>query len=306
MKRRIFIVWALILFRAAQGETPEDASAARPGVHVRGFADDLFERREFYRAITEYERYLYLAPEAEDAPQVRLQLARAYHFGGHPGDAREEVRSLMEAHPESRDARYATLLVAATHRVEENPGLAAMSLETFYLDHRHREEGQVAGLLAAVEFLRADEPETAREVLGDVSVSPTLKEEAEKLRTDVEAYEALQLKNPKVAGALSAAVPGAGQLYTGNRGDAFVAFLLNGVLIYATYEAFDREQYVTGSLLATIESGWYLGNIYNAVNGAHKVNRRRKRRFVEQLDLRLAPLWMTEESRLGLGALYRF
>lgn len=67
-------------------------------------------------------------------------------------------------------------------------------------------------------------------------------------------------------------------------GDALVSFLLNGAFIWATVEAFHHDNNVTGGILLFFESGWYLGNIYNTVSGAHKYNQRLEKQFLDELQ----------------------
>jgi hypothetical protein len=68
--------------------------------------------------------------------------------------------------------------------------------------------------------------------------------------------------------------------------DAAVSFMLNGLFIWATVEAFQNDNNVTGGILLFFESGWYLGNIYNAAGSAHKYNRRAEQDFLDRLSNR--------------------
>jgi hypothetical protein len=86
-----------------------------------------------------------------------------------------------------------------------------------------------------------------------------------------------------VAGTLAAILPGSGHLYTERPRDALVAFLLNGAFILAAVELFNDDEYVTGGIVTFFELGWYSGNIYSAVNCAHKYNKRMKKDFIQGL-----------------------
>ena len=91
------------------------------------------------------------------------------------------------------------------------------------------------------------------------------------------------LPSPRgVAGAF-AIIPGAGHVYCERYQDAFIAFLLNGVMIWATLEAFDNDNEGLGVLLALFEVGLYTGNIYSAVNCAQKHNRKQNEDFLQYL-----------------------
>jgi hypothetical protein len=95
----------------------------------------------------------------------------------------------------------------------------------------------------------------------------------------------IPVKHPSTAGFLSI-VPGGGQLYCHRYQDALTAFLINAGLIWAAWEAFDSEQYALGSVISFVEFGFYAGNIYGAVSGAHKYNRDRIAEYRERLNQR--------------------
>ncbi len=71
-------------------------------------------------------------------------------------------------------------------------------------------------------------------------------------------------KSATKAGILSI-VPGLGYYYAGYRGTAISSFLVNGLFILSTYEAFSRDNVGAGVLLSVLSIGWYTGNIYGAV-----------------------------------------
>jgi TM2 domain-containing membrane protein YozV len=96
---------------------------------------------------------------------------------------------------------------------------------------------------------------------------------------------AARRKDPALAGLLAAVVPGAGHLYCERPGDGGIAFVFTGVFAWATVEAFQQDHEAVGIGLGFIALSFYGGNIFSAVNVAHKYNDREERR----LQLRLAP-----------------
>jgi hypothetical protein len=95
--------------------------------------------------------------------------------------------------------------------------------------------------------------------------------------------DTLPQKSPTTAGLLAAGLPGAGHLYTERPKDAAVAFLLNASFIAAAVELFRKDNNILGGIVTFIEAGWYLGNIYSAVNSAHKYNKHKKDEFLQRL-----------------------
>ena len=104
------------------------------------------------------------------------------------------------------------------------------------------------------------------------------------IETDVE------WRSPWLAGTMSAILPGSGQVYCGRYQEGIWAFVMCGVFAAATYESFNQDFEWVGAAAALTGLSWYSGNIYGAVNAAHKHNRRaraqRIRSVAERLELR--------------------
>jgi tetratricopeptide (TPR) repeat protein len=95
-------------------------------------------------------------------------------------------------------------------------------------------------------------------------------------------YESLELKSPTAAGLYSAIIPGLGQLYLGRDRDAISSFLVNGLFIWGISESSKKDLHSTTAILSLFGIGWYSGNIYGAINGAHKYNRDTINNFKEE------------------------
>ncbi len=93
----------------------------------------------------------------------------------------------------------------------------------------------------------------------------------------------LKRKDPTVAGLLSI-VPGAGYAYTGHTHTAISAFLLNGLLGYATYTSIDNGNYGLGILAGIFNLAFYVGNISGAVRSAHRYNDHQWRSVINSLE----------------------
>ena len=79
-------------------------------------------------------------------------------------------------------------------------------------------------------------------------------------------------KSPLLAGVLSAVLPGAGRLYTGNYGDAFSSLLLTGIFGYLAYENFSDGYIRSGVIFSAITAFFYGGNVYGSVVSAKIFN----------------------------------
>jgi len=119
--------------------------------------------------------------------------------------------------------------------------------------------------------------------------------------------ELLPYKDPVYAGIMAGIIPGLGHAYVSRYKDAIVAFLLNGLFIWATIESFHQDHNVLGGILAFFELGWYTGNIYSAVNVTHKWNRKVRddfrKGFRDRFDLHLLT---SKKGPTGLALTFRF
>lgn len=91
-------------------------------------------------------------------------------------------------------------------------------------------------------------------------------------------------KNPVIASMLSAVIPGAGKIYTGDIGDGIFAFLTTGVLSFLAYDNFKADHDFRGWLFSGLAAMFYSGNIYGSYASAQIFNAQIKYEFNLRLD----------------------
>jgi len=285
MTRLVLVLAWVVLF------LPSAAHAAvQPAEEMAAFADHLFGQGDYYRAITEYERLLFFHPGHRLAGTARLQVAACYLKGGKYDQAIARLRDLARDQAAGGTGRQAQFLLAEAYFRKGDHGRAAEEFTAFADAWPDDGRADEARMQAAWSLLRQGKGTEAAGELRKVPGGSTLRQQAEELAAAAPGYADIPRKSPGLAGGLSAVLPGAGQLYVGRPGDAAAAFLLNGAFIWATVEAFRNDNNVTGGILLFFEAGWYLGNVYNAVSGAHKYNRRSEQRFLDDLQERFSVL----------------
>ncbi len=254
-----------------------------------GLADSFMAEGEYYRAITEYKKFLYFFPEAEQTAYVQLQIGMAHYHGGECPQAIAAFARVRQTYPSQHFATAAFYEGVCRSRLHEpavaqdgfarvlaaEPGtpLAAEALAGTSLAALDRDDW--AGSRAALEQLAADYADTPQG-LGARDGLPLLA-----------AAQARPRKSPLLAGTLSAVVPGSGHAYAGHYRDGLVAFLVNGLFITATAVAIDHENYPAAALLAGVGLPFYLGNIYGAASAADQWNLRIARDLHDELAIRL-------------------
>jgi len=76
-------------------------------------------------------------------------------------------------------------------------------------------------------------------------------------------------------------VPGLGHVYTERYKDGLVAFLLNGLFIWARSRLSTKTRKCSERFWGLSSWAFYTGTIYSAVNSAHKYNRKLKDDFLQ-------------------------
>src|SRR3990172_1654062 len=275
----LFILCAGLLWHVscvhAQESSPEK---------IMSFADHLYEQGDYYRAITEYERVIFFYPKHPLVKKARYQIAMSYYKGEKFTQAIDRFRALSDQYREEEIGRKALFMLAETYYQKKDYDQAINVLDIFLTSYPDDSQADAARIKMGLSNLRQGDWRQAEEEFRKLPPDSPLRTQAGELAEESKKDPGLPRKSPAVAAGLSALLPGAAHLYIGRKSEAAVSFLLNGAFILATVQAFHHDNNVTGGILLFFESGWYLGNIYNASSGAHKYNRREEQEFMNNLQ----------------------
>jgi len=286
MKRRVFSCLLGLTLIFLMSAVP--ATAAEPDPYL-DFARRLFEQGDFFRAVTEAKRFLFLHPDHPRRTEARLLIARSYLSSGQLHEARQAFAPVIAQKDQPALAAEAALelgqclerLVPVDQAINYYQELAAKPPVPgpWADDIRNQARYRLGWLL-----LKESRWLEAQEIFGQVESDHRLGPSARELAQTAPEGANINLKSPTTAGVLSAVLPGAGQIYVGRPVDAGLAFGLNAAFLWGTIEAYNNESWAVFSLLGLMEIAWYGGNIYNAVNGAHIHNREARRDFLDRLE----------------------
>jgi tetratricopeptide (TPR) repeat protein len=254
-----------------------------------GLAEAFMAEGEYYRAVTEYKKFLYFFPDSDQAGYARLQIGMAYYKGGECPQAIEAFAKVRRSYPSEQFATAAFYEGVCRNRMK-NPG-AAMDDFARVVDVVPGTP-EAANALAGQSLVTLDREDwtgsrQALEHLAAVYPDKPLGAAAKEAIPLVAAAETKPRKSPLTAGILSAVVPGSGYAYAGRPRDGMMAFLVNGLFIAGTAVAIEDENYPAAVLLGGIGLPFYLGNIYGSANAARQWNLSIARDLRKELELRL-------------------
>jgi len=288
------VVWAILFsfgsLPSATPQTPLPTDPLTDAEHVLRFADALFQEGDYFRAITEYKRFIFLAPTDPRAGPVQLQIGRSYLHGQQWEDARKTFQTLAREHPAADIRMEAAFLVGETAYQQGAYTQAITDLRPLAEREEQSSLVQKARYRLGWSYLRSRQWAAAAESFARIDPGDALFPSSRALSDAARQAEQLPRKSPALAGALSGVLPGAGHFYTGRMRDGALALLLNGGFLVAGLEAVAAGNEAAAGLLFFFEAAWYAGSIYGAVNAAHKYNRDQEDRWLQGLELQHSPL----------------
>jgi len=239
------------------------------------FADALRGEGDYYRAITEYKRALHFCDDDSLSARARAGVGETLFEAGRyelvvdwyrelgTDNARFPYAELLAGRSLFRLGRYdgAIGLLSPLH------GRQAPSVQT-------GEASYYVGLsqIRIGEFRQAEE---SLSLVGDASSrSDKARRYLERLRSEPRPGR----KSAGVAAAL-AVVPGAGYAYAEHYGTAVASLLINGLLGWATVDAFRDGNDGAGGFFAVLGVGFYVGNITGSAQSADRYNTYQEERF---------------------------
>jgi TolA-binding protein len=268
---------------------PSPGESLTAADQILGFADALFNDGDYFRAITEYKRFLFLHPTDARAGRVQLQIGMAYQRGQQWEDARQTFEAIAQQHPDAEIRAEAAFRTGETSFRQGRYTQAIADLRPVVERYEPTPVGGRARYLLGWSYLRSRQwPAASQTFEAMETTSPFFS--ASRALADA-AHEAAHLphKSPKLAGLMSAIIPGSGHVYTGRLRDGTIALLLNGAFLAAGIEALSAGNEAAAGLLLFFEAAWYSGAIYGAVNAAHKYNRDLEERWLQGLERQHGP-----------------
>lgn len=238
-------------------------------------ADSFLDEGEYFRAVTEYKRFLIFFPESPMGEYALYRIGIACYLGDEHGDAVRAFNKLAGRYPAGSyliPARYFEGL--SRWKMKDFAG----AVEVFKSVAQSSSPSFASRAMAAWSLLELDrgDPSAAAVLLQrfitDFPENLWIAQVKESLSLVVQ-YEDLPQKSEVFAGILSAILPGAGYVYAGRYGDGLTSLLINGLFIAGTATAVNNDWIPAAGVSGGMGLPFYVGNIYGSANAARKWNR---------------------------------
>jgi TM2 domain-containing membrane protein YozV len=291
---------------------PEPASVGEAGAPSEdlAFGDHLFDDGDYYRAVTEYRRYLFRTRgKGTDSPRVALAIGEAYLRGAQYEAAALQFESVADRRTDALGNAVANLGAARAYLLDDRPLLARPRVRRLF---QNAEAEPVlrseAALLLGISYLQAENFPKARSIFEDPKLSTGPRSPlAKALVNAIVQRERLPQKNPLLA-FLLALVPGLGHFYLGQFAVGLTAAMWNGLFMLGALDAWVQRSWGVAIILTLLELTFYGGSIFGSVSGAFKYNRDQELNWKDSVRAQYEAILKLPDPTLGTqpGALLRF
>ncbi|MCP3924235.1 MAG: outer membrane protein assembly factor BamD [Desulfobacterales bacterium] len=279
------------------------------------YANGALKEKDYERAVSEFKKFIFYFPKDNKVTEARYNIAYSKYLSDDLIKCEKALKNLINYLLKEDDQIKTTksitfksfiLLVKCYEKqrkiqlaLNEFRNLSMLTEDNKILDLIHYETGWL--------FYKNSMFPQAEKSFQKISPEGKIRYNLSEINTSLTRGNDLNYKSPTLSGILSI-IPGGGYIYSERYRDAFISFLFNGLMIYATVEAFDSGNEGLGSILAFIETGFYSGNIYGSYNAAEKYNRKIRRDFIkrEKSRFKISLYPSKQHNTYMLGALLTF
>jgi len=246
---------------------------------IFAFAEELFRRKDFNRALTEYQRLMVYFPDSNLKPLAAKRSLQCYYQSEQYLEAVHLGQEMLKNGLAKNDEMEVRFYIGTSYfRLKNFPrARAEFQKITGAMEDK-------ASLLTGLAFVNEEEWEKAQKSFSSILPESGFYKKAGQLKELASRGPSLDQKNPKVAGIL-AIVPGMGYLYDGYKQTALSSFIVNSLFFWTTAEAFKKDNEGLKPIMGILSFGWYTGNIYGSVVSAHRKNERIKKDFLNGFDV---------------------
>jgi tetratricopeptide (TPR) repeat protein len=263
------------------------------GAQIYTFGLHLFHLGDYYRAITELKRFTFLFPDHPRLATAQLLIGLALQEDKLYDDAFVHFQHLQRLEYETDVGRVAAFKLGELRWQQEQYRQAISHFQGFLRLFPASSLAPHAAYLLGLASALDGQIEQAQRILTPFPTQHALSAQALALQQALQTTPLRPTKSPQTAGILAGLLPGAGHLYLGKPQQAITAFFLNGLFLTGAAFAFHEGLEAVGAILLYFETGWYLGNIKSAMDGARDMQQQHQSAFSDFLRATYTPPLLT-------------
>lgn len=253
----------------------------------RYFADSLFQEGDYLNAAHEYKRLLVLQPHAPRSDFIAFRVAASYQNAGKLENAIRAYQVLINTYAKSVLVARARNNIAQCHILLGDSEHALASLKRFIVEHKESDLAPRAHFTIGMLHVDKGEWTQASGVWNDVFLAypeSSFAKVSDRLSRTLRNTDGLPRRSPTTAGALSALVPGSGQIYSGSTINGLYTFVSVAVLGSASFYYAGQERYEVAVPVGVLGLFLYGNSIYQSIQTARAFNVQHEAQFRNKIQ----------------------
>lgn len=266
-------------------QVPAPSPADAEGARIRRFAGELFAQGEYFRAMTEYLRAASWDPAAPDADDLRFMAARCAFRAGRFDEAATRFSGLA-AGPSSTAYRDGCFLFTAASRYRARAWRDARAVIT--TARQEIPDSPLADRRAYLEglsFFHEGSWNAAGTAFGGVPAGSPLRASAAELSETASRAARTSWRSPPVTAAMSAVMPGLGQMVCGYPWDGLSALILTGAGIAVGVAGINSDNDALAIAGFSFGGLFHVANVAGGANAGRRRNARVRDGYMREADL---------------------
>lgn len=257
---------------------------------IWGFAEYLYGMEDYRRARTEYQKFIYLSPQAVRAEEANFKIGICLQREGKYRPAIDHFNQWETHYPQGK------LIKEAKFQTGYSYFLLGDYEKGIYIFNQLRNEVKSKTWQSKLDYTigwswlkRRDWYKTsltlqkAAEYTSDEGQAAHLRE----IAALAQKGEALPRRSPVLAGLFSSLLPGSGRAYCGRFGDAFYSFMLIAGTAYASRYYYLHHHSTQAFIFGSMSLFFYAGDIYGSIKGAEISNSQAQKGLLNQIEEKL-------------------
>ncbi len=303
----LFIVLGFIFIKSHNGFAQESQIIINKDLQF-DYAEKLFSEKDYETAMVEFKRFVHFFPDNPQKEQAHFKIGVCLFKLKKFHEAAKNFNKIIRSDKENVFTKEAYFLQSKSFMNIGNTGYAQIVLQNYLKLNTDREtKDRIYFNIAQIHMQdfkngKSDSLALAKNYLSKISRLNADKYDTDQYLDLILKAELTPKKNPGLAGAF-AIIPGGGFLYCERYHDAFVTFLLNIGLMYASYTAFDNDNKALSSVIAFVETGFYTGNIYGSISSVHKYN---QAQIIEIFNKKITIDSKLDPPKKGIGLSFNY
>ncbi|MGQ9609271.1 MAG: tetratricopeptide repeat protein [bacterium] len=277
--QRLLFIILLLLFSASSSKSIDYYSPE----NILNFADNLYNERDYQRAVIEYERYISLGTLHSE--EILYKIGLCYRNLGNTDNAIKYFNRIEKEYPDTSLKSALYYQIAYSHIISGNYDESIKYIDDNINKIKEPSEIKKFQILKATCYLKQKRWYDTEKLLGSMKIS-TDDSILQTLRRIAQEGTVIKRKNPIFAGILSSIIPGLGRVYCNQYGDGIFSFMLTTITGALAYDAFRENNFrsIKGWLFTALSAIFYAGNIYGSYVSAKIYNNQVEMEILKNLS----------------------